>query len=173
MNQNDRTEFAKCFAATCLVYDVAPNSEKANAYFSLLSGFSLQQVLNAFAAHPLEPERGRFFPKPADIVYQIDGTEKQRHDTLEQQAELQWSAIVKASSNGVEPVNISLEARSALRSIGGSHKVGYTLEKDLPFLKKDFIALFKSITAASSDQIDDSIPLSLELKNKKTQVAVK
>ena len=33
MNQNDRTDFAKCFAATCLVYDVSPNTDKANAYF--------------------------------------------------------------------------------------------------------------------------------------------
>ena len=173
MDHNDRTEFAKCFAATCLVYDVSPNTDKANAYFSLLSGFTLQHVLKAFADHPLEPERGRFFPKPADIVYQITGTEKQQGESLERQAELEWAQIYRASANGVEPKNISIEALSALRSIGGCSKVGYSLEKDIPFLKREFIALFKSISQASVSQLDESLPCYLLLVSKKTQVAVK
>lgn len=173
MNQNDRTDFAKCFAATCLVYDVSPSTEKANAYFSLLGKFSIEQVLTAFAKHPLDPDRGRFFPKPADIVYQMQGTEKQALELMENKAEVEWAAIVTAASGGYEPKNISVESRSALRSLGGINKVGYTLEKDLPFLKRDFVALVKSITTAKSDQLDESLPLYSELIIKKTQVAVK
>lgn len=173
MNQSDRTDFAKCFAATCLVYDVSPNTDKANAYFSLLSEFSLQQVLRAFSKHPLDPDRGRFFPKPADIVYQITGTEKQQSESLERQAELEWAQIYRASANGNEPKNISIEALAALRSIGGSSKVGYSLEKDIPFLKRDFIVLFKSISQASASQLDESLPCYPLLVSKKTQVAIK
>lgn len=173
MSKLDRKTFAQVFSTTCLAYEKPFNKELAELFYSDLSGVDTDSVVSAFASHRRHTERGRFFPKVADIFYQIEGSEKQQSENIDNQAELQWSAILAASINGREPENLSIEARSCLRSIGGCHKVGYTLEKDLPFLKRDFIALFKSIAAATSDQIDDSIPLSLELKNKKMQVVAK
>lgn len=170
---HNKKRFADQFMLTCLAYEKDFNTALANLYFSDLSDYSDDQVCTAMERHRKDAERGRFFPKVADIIYQINGTAKTRADADESQAELEWSKIYAAACNGNEPANISVEARSALRSIGGAHKVGYTLEKDIPFLKREFMALRKSLVNCSSDQIDDSIPLHSELINKKTQVAIK
>lgn len=173
MSNLDKKEFAEAFSATCLAYEKAFSPELAKLYMLDLAEYSTESVKRAFSRHRKDPERGRFFPKVADIVYQIEGTQKQKSESVESSAELQWASIMRAAVNGSEPVNLELEARSALRSLGGISKVGYTLEKDIPFLKKDFIALYKSILSASSDQIADEIPLALEIRTKKTQVAIK
>ena len=173
MTKNDKLEFAKAFTACYMAFDKDPNTEQMHVYFDLLSDYSVDDVCSAFRAHIKDPDRGRFFPKVADLVYQITGTEKQQGESLEQQAELQWAAIMRAATNGSEPVNISVEARSALRAIGGCQKVGYTLEKEIPFLKREFIALFKSISKAPASQLDKSLPCYDDLITKKQQVTVK
>jgi len=169
----NKKQFADQFMLTCLSYEKDFNAALANLYFSDLADYSDDQVCSAMAKHRKDPDRGRFFPKVADIIYQITGTGKQQADNSDSLAELEWSKIYAAAANGNEPVNISVESRSALRSIGGASKVGYTLEKDIPFLKREFLSLRKSLANCSSDQIDELIPLHSELINKKTQVAVK
>lgn len=173
MIKSDKVEFARAFTACYMAFDKEPNEDQMRVYFDLLSDHKVDDVCLAFRKHIKDPDRGRFFPKVADLIYQITGTEKQQGESLEALAELQWAQIYRASANGVEPGNITVEARSALRSIGGCQKVGYSLEKDVPFLKRDFIALFKSITKASIDQLDESLPCYALLVSKKTQVAVK
>ena len=158
MNQKDKIEFGKCFAASCMVYDLSPNMEKANIYFSLLINYSIADIIKAFAAHPLETDRGRFFPKPADIVFQIDGSAKQIADKVDQSADLHWSKIVQFSANGVNPNLNQPEALSALKSIGGIAKVGYTNQSELQWLKRDFIAIYKAIISCKSSELDKSLP---------------
>lgn len=173
MNNSDKPKFAKAMARCYMAFDKPVNEQQLHLFFELLSEYSADKVVKAFADHTKDPDRGRFFPKPADIIYQIIGTEKQNSDNLTDLAEIEWAKIHAASSRGQEPANISIEARSSLRSLGGAQKVGYTLEKEIPFLKRDFIALFKSITKASSEQLDPCIPCYAELMNRKTQVVVK
>jgi len=172
MTKNDKQEFAKAMTACYMAFDKHQDSNQMAIFFDLLSDYDVVSVCKAFRKHLTDADRGRFFPKPADIIYQITGTEKQQSESLESLAELEWCKIYSSASRGVEPVNITIEARYALRALGGVNKVGYTLEKDIPFLKREFIALVKSITGAKSDQLDKSLPLYSELINKKTQVAV-
>lgn len=173
MKGNDLNRVVEAYAINCAAFDREFKKQMLDLYLSDLSGFSADQIVMAFNRHRLDPDRGRFFPKVADLIYQITGTEKQQAESLEHQAELEWAQIYRASANGNEPKNISIEALSALRSIGGSSKVGYSLEKDIPFLKRDFIALFKSISQASASQLDESLPCYPLLVSKKTQVAIK
>jgi len=170
MDSINKKQFADQFALTCLAYEKSFNKELASLYFSDLSEYGISEVVGAFTRHRKDTDRGRFFPKVADLIYQITGTEKQQAESLEHQAELEWAQIYRAAANGNEPKNISIEALAALRSIGGSSKVGYSLEKDIPFLKRDFIALFKSISQASVSQLDKSLPCYDAIINKKTQL---
>jgi hypothetical protein len=173
MTKNDKQEFAKAMTACYMAFDKQLDANQMGLYFEMLSDYNVNQVTQAFKAHMKDPDRGRFFPKIADVIYQIIGTEKQRSELQETTAELEWAKIYAAASNGAEPRNISVEARSALRSLGGVNKVGYTLEKDIPFLKREFMALHKSIVGCTSDQLDSSLPLYSELVSKKNQVAIK
>lgn len=41
-------------------------------------GFELSQVTKALSAHLMDPDRGQFMPKPADLVRQLGGTQADR-----------------------------------------------------------------------------------------------
>lgn len=173
MDSIDKKQFADQFALTCLAYEKSFNKELASLYFSDLSEYGISEVVGAFTRHRKDPDRGRFFPKVADLIYQITSTEKQNDDRLAQEIELEWSKSLRAASNGRSPANASVYCKSALELIGGVSKVGYTLEKDIPFLRAEFAAKYKALVKASAGQIDASIPHHLELIKTKTQVAVK
>jgi hypothetical protein len=51
-----------------------PLSGTAKAlFFRSLSQFTVEQVRAALDAHVKDPQRGRFFPRPADVIAQIEG----------------------------------------------------------------------------------------------------
>ena len=172
MTKNDKVEFAKAITACYMAFDKPADQDQMAVYFDLLSDQNITDVCRAFRAHIKDPDRGRFFPKVADIIYQITGTEKQQDDKLASQIELEWSKSIRAAANGQKPVNVSVYCLSALELIGGANKLGYTIEKEIPFLRKEFAEKYRALVKASPAQIDSSIPHHAELIKNKTQVAI-
>lgn len=71
MNEHDFEPFADAFGAAWDFHK--PLSDRAMAAaFAQLSAYPLQVVLSAINAHMLDPRRGQYAPKPADIVAQIE-----------------------------------------------------------------------------------------------------
>lgn len=50
-----------------------PNGTSTAIFFNALRTHSIEVVRDAFMAHCQDPQRGRFVPKPADIIHQIEG----------------------------------------------------------------------------------------------------
>lgn len=50
-----------------------PNGTSAAIFFNSLKAHPIEVVRAAFMAHCQDPQRGRFAPKPADIIHQIEG----------------------------------------------------------------------------------------------------
>ena len=50
-----------------------PNGTSTAIFFNALRTHSIEVVRAAFMAHCQDPQRGRFAPKPADIIHQIEG----------------------------------------------------------------------------------------------------
>lgn len=173
MTKSDKQQFAKAMTACYMAFDKQQDANQMAIFFDLLSDYDATSVCAAFRKHLTDPDRGRFFPKVADIIYQITGDTKQQAEKLDNQAELDWATILRCASRGAEPTSLQLEALAALRAIGGAHKVGYTLEKEIPFLKREFLATYKAIASASSEQLDESLPLYSLLVSKKNQVVIK
>ena len=71
MVEQDFEAFADAFGAAWDFHK--PLSDRAMAAaFSQLSVYPIQVVLAAISAHMLDPRRGQYAPKPADIVAQIE-----------------------------------------------------------------------------------------------------
>ena len=50
------------------VYGQKMTPRRMQVYIALLGDYEPERLKQAFRAHMMDPDRGRFFPKPADIV---------------------------------------------------------------------------------------------------------
>ncbi len=77
MHQNELKQFSDAFEAAWSLHKPITHKTISLA-FDLLKDHSLANVLGALRAHCLDPVRGQFPPKPADIIYQIERRMPQR-----------------------------------------------------------------------------------------------
>lgn len=144
-------QFADAFAACCITYDHQFSVEKARVYMELLGGYSGNEISQAFRQHMQDPDRGRFFPKPADIIHQIN---LQRTQALSaEKMALLWSTVVKAASNGRSPATGDQYLLAALQMIGGHKAVGYADPVELNRLQKEFAANYAAIAKAKAHEL--------------------
>lgn len=68
MNNQDKKDFAATMILAAEVYNKTLSPELLTIYFDLLADFHVDQVSDAISKHLVDPEQGSFFPKPADIV---------------------------------------------------------------------------------------------------------
>jgi hypothetical protein len=53
------------------IYNRAATKELVEIYADCLAAYSPEQVTKAFRSHIADPDRGQFFPKPADLIAQL------------------------------------------------------------------------------------------------------
>ena len=143
--------FADAFAACCITYDQQFSVEKARVYMELLAGYCAEDISAAFRQHMTDPDRGRFFPKPADIIHQINA--QTRAAISPEKISLLWSGVVKASSRGLAPATADEYLIAALQMIGGQKAVGYADPVELNRLQKEFTANYAAIARASANEL--------------------
>lgn len=92
MREADLRRFAEVLdrAAALLPPSVPLSAEAKRLYFDALAAVSIETFQAALTAHMRDPDRGRFFPRPADILAQIAG-----HDTRPD-ADEAWALAVQA-----------------------------------------------------------------------------
>lgn len=155
MTKSDKLEFAKAFTACYMAFDKEPNEDQMRVYFDLLSDHDITQVSAAFRCHIKDPDRGRFFPKVADIIYQIEmQTPKIDFKFV---CELEWSKVIKAAANGLKPKTDDQYTLAALQLIGGFNRVGYADIKDLYTLKASFAANYQALATAPVSRLPDHL----------------
>lgn len=71
MKQHDFDQFAEYWTAAQEVTGGRTTDAGMAMAFKLLEAYELQQVQQAIVGHLADPERGRFAPKPADVIKQI------------------------------------------------------------------------------------------------------
>lgn len=99
MNDSDKKQFYIALGGVCELYEKEITKSLAQIYFAALKQYSVEDVTAAFAKHTNDSEQGMFMPKPAHIVKQIDGTQKQNDDALKGRAEMAHSILLNAVKN--------------------------------------------------------------------------
>lgn len=169
MTKNDKPDFAKAITACYMAFDKQPSEEQMRIYFDLLSGYSVTDVCIAFRKHITDPDRGRFFPKVADLVYQI-GLQNKKPDTT---PELEWFKVLKAAGNGRKPATDNQATLAALQMVGGCNAVGYAEQADLVRLKRSFMDAYKAIEQASANDLPPELENISALIAQKTGVQIR
>jgi len=86
-----KRRFAEAIQECAAVYRVELDASLLNAYWRLLEDYPIEQVEMAFDVHMRHPERGRFFPKPADLIAAMQEADDERPG-----ADEAWSLAVLA-----------------------------------------------------------------------------
>lgn len=168
MNNADKKQFAENFMLTCLAYDKAFKPELANLFLADLAEFDINQVVHAMTAHRKEPDRGRFFPSIADIIFQINKSSKPVD--AKSIAELEWSKVIAAASRGIAFKSDNEIAIGSLQMAGGVRLVGYAEPQELARLKKSFVDSYLSLSDCKAEQVPEHLNNAQQLKQIKMQV---
>jgi hypothetical protein len=72
---SDQPEFARLLKATMELYAQNPTRDATALWWASLRRYTLDQVRAAFSAHIQDPLRGRFTPKPADLIAALAETD--------------------------------------------------------------------------------------------------
>ena len=104
----------------------------------------------------------RFFPTVEEFVSAVKGDP-------ETQAMHEWELLSKAATRNDKSMiaQLSAQGQSALQLVGGLYKLGLATEEELRWLKKKFVALWKSTPAhvrslAPATSIDAELSRSIQ-----------
>lgn len=93
MNKSDFSDFQQMLSACLSMWDAAPKPEVIAMWFRALSKYDLPTVAAGFNAHVCDPINGKFAPKPAHIIEQIEGAHR---DDGRPGPEEAWALSLKA-----------------------------------------------------------------------------
>lgn len=93
MKQADFDEFTTLMEATLPVWGDSPKGSILAVWFKALEPYTLDQVRMAFTAHLRDPGNGKFAPKPAHIIEQIERAAKNDGRPGPEEA---WAMAIKA-----------------------------------------------------------------------------
>jgi len=140
MQQTDKQPFMELMLAGCAVYDRKPMEKPAlQMYWKLLERFSLDEVQAAMHRHM---EASAWFPKPAELIAQIEGRAGENANNI-------WSQIItKLESGDYDLTGFDNRTVQALQSIGGIKQLGRTSYATLDFKRKAFIEAYEAADGA-------------------------
>lgn len=92
MQPNEYPQFIATLAGVHDFYGKDLSDFATQVWVEAVKGFELQQVTKALSAHLMDPEKGQFMPKPADLVRQLQGTQTDR-------ALVAWGKVAGAMSS--------------------------------------------------------------------------
>ena len=138
MRSDERQAFSEFLTSALGFWGQNVNSFSLSVWWQATEHLTLEQVRQAFTAHALDPDRGQFAPKPADLVRQLEGSHQDR-------ALGAWSKIHEAMKRvGARQSVVFDDAviHSAVEDIGGWTAICRSEVDELQWLQKRFIEAY-------------------------------
>jgi hypothetical protein len=124
-----------------------------DVWWQACRSFDIEQVRKAMTAHAMDPDRGQFAPKPADIVRQLGGTATDR-------AMLAWGKVLEAMQSVGAYADVVFDdpaIHACVEDLGGWPKVCRGEMKDLGYLQHRFCEAHRAYTGRGSFEYPRSL----------------
>ena len=134
MQPSDRPDFKALLTEAMAFYRQDVTTFSLGVWWAACERFDMEQVRKAMTAHALDPDRGQFVPKPADIVRQLQGTSTDR-------SLMAWSKVMEAAQRVGAWRSVVFDdpaIHAAITDLGGWPTVCRGEIDELPFLQKRF-----------------------------------
>jgi len=141
MRNEERLSFYSLWTRACEPYgrNFVPTDQGLDFIFNALAGYDLHDIARALQAHALNPDDGRFAPKPADIVRHLVGDT----GSLAQQA---WTKVLTAIERVGCYESIVFDCpliMATVEDMGGWLELNRMTDSELPFKQNEFCTRYR------------------------------
>lgn len=146
MQPADRQKFTALLADAMAFYGQEVNGFAASVWWEACKGFDFDQVCKAFTRHAMDPDRGQFAPKPADVVRQLSGTSADK-------AMLAWGKAFDAAGRVGAYTDVVFDdpaIHAAIDDLGGWPKFCRTETAELSYLQHRFSESYRAYAGRES-----------------------
>lgn len=133
MTPADRPAFTQLLTDVLAFYGQTTSPFALSVWWEASKGIDLSVIRGAFTAYAMDPARGHFAPKPADLIRAVRGTSDERAMA----AWLDLLGQVRGVGSYGAP-QLSDAARAGLDAIGGWLALCQSGESSLTFLQRQF-----------------------------------
>lgn len=134
MLKENLPEFTAMLIRVSRAFSKELNQDLVNFYWEMLRDFSFAEVQEAIRIYGTNPDTGKFFPLPADIVAAIKGNSRE-------QALLAWTKVDTTSQSVGGYESIAFDdalIHVVIEDMGGWQKLCATSNAAMPFVAKEF-----------------------------------
>lgn len=153
MQQADKVKFSALITDVLAFYKQDVSKFAVSVWWQACEPFDFEQVSKALSAHAVDPERGQFAPKPADVVKVLAGTKTDR-------ARLAWGKAFDAMQRVGAYQSVAFDdpvIHAVIEDLGGWTKLCRSDMKELSFIEHRFCESYR----AYSGRPDLSYPAKL------------
>lgn len=143
MKESDRKVFADLLSDALAFYRQDVSQFAISVWWAACQPFDLEQVRKALTAHAMDPDRGQFAPKPADIVRQLHGTHGDR-------SLIAWGKVLRAMQHVGAYASVAFDdgaIHAAIQDMGGWVKLCRSSLDELPFVQRRFCETYRVYSA--------------------------
>jgi hypothetical protein len=147
MQAADRAKFQALLTDALAFYRQDVSKFALSVWWAACEGFDLEQIRKALTAHAMDPDRGQFAPKPADIVRVLQGTHADR-------ALVAWGKVYGAIGRVGAYTSVVFDEpaiHAAVEDMGGWPALCQSKVDDLPFLQRRFCDTYRAHTNRGVD----------------------
>jgi hypothetical protein len=162
MQAADKPAFQALLSDAMAFYRQDVSKFALSVWWQACQRFGLDQVTKAMTAHAMDPERGMFAPKPADIVRQLHGTHGDR-------ALMAWAKVHEAFGYVGAYKSVAFDdpaIHAAIDDMGGWPAVARSTVDELPFTQRRFCDTYRAYSIRPGFAYPPSLPGEYELQNR-------
>jgi hypothetical protein len=140
MQAGDQKRFLEVLAGVHDFYSKDMSEFAAKVWLQACDGFELEQATKALSAHLMDPERGAFMPKPADLVRALHGTQTDR-------ALIAWGKVLMASQRVGAYTSVCFDdglIHAVVEDLGGWVRLCQSTNDELPHLQRRFCDSYRA-----------------------------
>lgn len=140
MRAADKPEFQRLLTDVMAFYRQDVSTFALSVWWQACEGFDIEQVRKALTAHAMDPERGQFAPRPADLVRALHGTHGDR-------SLMAWSKVHRAMSAVGAYRSVVFDdpaIHAAVQDMGGWVSLCRSRVDELPFVQRRFCDAYRA-----------------------------
>lgn len=140
MKAHEKAAFVGILTDALSFYGQAPSPFAIGVWWQACEQFEIEQVGKALTAHAMDPDRGHFAPKPADLVRVLRGT-------LADRSLIAWGKVLDAIMRVGAYQSVAFDDPAihiAITDMGGWTQVCRSNTDELPHLQRRFCELHRA-----------------------------
>jgi hypothetical protein len=151
MTEGDRVLFTTLIDGVYHFYGKSKDLSEfgLNVWWNALKQYDLRALENALGRHCVDPDQGKFLPRPADVVRLLEGS------TLDS-AQLAWTKVIEGVRHVGTYESVCFDdpiINRVVEDMGGWIGLGAIKTEELPFRAKEFEQRYRAYKVAGGARI--------------------